>query len=81
MRLAVVALVSTLALAAACTTAGDTSAAPVAPVASGPAPILPLQAEDTYYKAAAAAVDARIAELEKNMDIAMKYYNAYAGRR
>ncbi len=25
--------------------------------------------------------ESRIAELEKNMDIAMKYYNAYAGRR
>lgn len=62
MRLAVVALVSTLALAAACTTDGDTGAAPVTAAASGPQATPPIQAEDTYYKAAAGAVDARIAE-------------------
>lgn len=62
MRLAVVALVSTLALAAACAAAVATSTAPSTRASSGNTPILPIQADDGYYKSAAAAVDARIAE-------------------
>ncbi|ABI78047.1 alkaline phosphatase [Hyphomonas neptunium ATCC 15444] len=62
MRLAVAALVSTLALAAACAAAVATSAAPSTSTAPRHEPILPVQAEDTYYKSAAEAVDIRIAE-------------------
>lgn len=61
MRLAVAALVSTLALATACA-AVATGAAPatLSPAAEPPSP--PVQADDAYYKSAAEAVDIRIAE-------------------
>ena len=62
MRLAIVALVSTLALAAACAAAVATSTAPSTRASSGNKPILPIQADDGYYKSAATTVDARIAE-------------------
>lgn len=62
MRLAVVALVSTLALAAACAAAVATSTAPSTRASSGNKPILPIQADDGYYKSAATTVDTRIAE-------------------
>lgn len=62
MRLAIVALVSTLALAAACAAAVATSTAPSTRASSGNKPILPIQSDDGYYKSAAATVDARIAE-------------------
>ncbi|MFN3608908.1 MAG: alkaline phosphatase [Hyphomonas sp.] len=62
MRLAVAALVSSLALAAACAAAVATSGAPATEARSGNAPVLPIQAEDAYYKSAAEAVETRIAE-------------------
>lgn len=62
MRLAVAALVSTLALAAACAAAVATGAAPATLAPAGDPPAPPVQAEDAYYKSAADAVDLRIAE-------------------
>ncbi|MFN4184864.1 MAG: alkaline phosphatase [Hyphomonas sp.] len=62
MRLAIAALVSTLALAAACAAAVATSSAPSTSTPSRSAAVLPIQAEDAYYKSAAEAVDVRIAE-------------------
>ncbi|MBY9065850.1 alkaline phosphatase [Hyphomonas sp. WL0036] len=62
MRLAVAALVSSLALATACAAAvatGNTSLTSAAPAHE---PILPIQAGDAYYTKAAEAVDTRIAQ-------------------
>lgn len=64
MRLMTAALISTLALVTACATAP----APEAPSATSaetiPArtPLLPIQAQDSYYKSAGASVEARIAD-------------------
>jgi alkaline phosphatase len=62
MRLAVAALVSTLALAAACAAAVASGTAPTTLASAGDPPAPPVQSEDAYYKSAADAVDLRIAE-------------------
>ena len=62
MRLAAAALVSTLALAAACAAAVTSGAAPSTQAPAANQAVLPVQAADPYYAQAADAVDARIAE-------------------
>lgn len=62
MRLKAAALIATLALAAACTAVAINGAPLVSKAASARPAALPVQSGDTYYRSAAAAIDARIAE-------------------
>lgn len=62
MRLAVAALVSSLALAAACAAAVATGNTPATTAAPRHETILPIHAGDSYYKASSEAVDLRIAQ-------------------